>query len=120
MDADTKSKIEKHIRAHRKSGGRTESPKEGSDDAEKDLKSKPERRNNAPKVEDASEAMKAKKGGRIKKEVGKAEGEMGHHHAGRKPRASGGSCESSPFTSAMRGSQPSGRKVMAESKGANH
>lgn len=125
MDCDTKSKIEAHIRKHRKSGGRAE---HGVNDAEKDLKSKPADRTADNKVGPEAEEMKAKKGGRVKradggvarKEGGKVEGEHGHHHAGRKRRASGGSCEASPFTSAMRGSSPSGRKTMSESKGANH
>ncbi len=127
MNSDTKSKIEAHIRKHRKSGGKAESPEKGRDDAEADLKSKPADRTADNKVGPEAEEMKAKKGGRIKrmsggmakKEVGKCEGGEAMRHAGRKSRASGGSCESSPFTAAMKGSNPKGRSTMHESKGAN-
>ena len=117
MNAETKSKIEAHIRKHRKAGG----PVKGVDEAEMDLKMKPADRTANNKVGPEAEEMKAKKGGRMKrKEGGHVEGKMAHHHAGRRHRASGGSCESSPFTAAMRGSSPSGRKTMSESKGADH
>lgn len=124
MLADTKAKIEKHIRQHRKSGG----PVKGDDDAERDVKDNPEARDNARKVEGEAEAKEAKKGGRMKracggmadkKEMGRADGGRAHHHAGRRHRASGGSCESNPFTSARKGTQPSGRKVQRETEGGN-
>ena len=129
MDADTKSKIEKHIRKHRKDGGKAGSPEKGTDDAEKDLKMKPADRTADNKVGPEAEEMKAKKGGRIKrkhggmtekKEVGKMEGHEAMHHAGRKRRASGGGCEANPFTSAMKGTNASGRKTENESKGSDH
>lgn len=127
VECATKAKIEAHIRKHRASGGKAESPKEGRDEAEMDIKDKPNRRNAAPKIEDAAEEMKAKKGGRVKrkfggkmKEVEAAEGERAHHHAGRRHRASGGGCEANPFTSALKGSNASGRVTQHESKGTDH
>ena len=131
MHAETKEKIEKHIRKHRASGGKAmahemhakgkgaESADRGNDDAEKDIKEKPARRNLAVKVYAESEAKKIKKGGRIeRKEGGKAEGHMAHHHAGRKARASGGSCsEDHPFTTANKGTPAKGRGVERESEG---
>lgn len=138
MEAKTKAKIEEFVRRHRRDGGKAEAHEEhakgkgaesadkGDDDAEKDLKSKPERRVNAPKIEGAAEEKEAKKGGRIKrkhggmmKEVGRAEGGEAMHHAGRKRRASGGGCEANPFTSALKGTNPSGRKTERETKGYN-
>ena len=95
----TKSKIEAHIAKHRKDGG----PVSGDDDAEKDLKSKPARYNSS-KVEDEAEEMKAKRGGKI-------EGKKGMKHAGRKHRASGGGCESQPFTSAHKVMSAPGHKT---------
>ena len=87
-------------RKHREAGGVNE--------AAEDLKSKPERYNES-RVE--GEAEERKRGGRAKrKHGGKAEGKMAMHHAGRKPRKSGGSCESSPFSSARSGETPKGRK----------
>jgi hypothetical protein len=130
MHAETKAKIEKHIRRHRASGGKAEahemhakgkgaeSADMGTDDAEKDSKDKPSRRNLATNIYTESEAKKIKKGGRIeRKEGGKAEGHMAHHHAGRKARASGGGCEANPFTSANKGTPPKGRGVERESEG---
>lgn len=125
MDADTKSKIEAHIRKHRKSGGRAESPASGDDLAKKDIEDKPADRSSPNNIAKEAEAMKAKKGGRVKRAFGgkakeaKCEGGMAHHHAGRKARASGGSCESSPFTAARKVSQPAGRSVMSVSEGGN-
>ena len=43
-----------------------------------------------------------------------AEGKEAMHHAGRKARKSGGSCESSPFSSARKGTDPKGRKMDGE------
>lgn len=63
------------------------------------------------------EAEERKRGGKVakkngdKKHVGKMHGGMSKMHAGRKPRKSGGSCESSPFSSARRGTTPKGRTV---------
>ena len=120
VEAATKHKIDEYMRKHRASGGKAESPEKGDDDAEKDLKMKPEDRSASNKVAPEAEEMKAKKGGRVKrKEGGKCEGMEAHHHAGRKRRASGGGCEASPFTSAMKGTSPSGRKTEHESKGSD-
>ena len=122
-------------RKHRETGGVNE--------ADEDLKSKPERYNES-RVE--NEAEERKHGGRTKhrekrkhgghvahhekheehkeheghkrrrkrKHGGEAEGEKAMHHAGRKPRKSGGSCEASPFSTARKGEFPKGRKMDGE------
>lgn len=101
-------------------GGRKHRETGGVNEAEEDVKTKPEARTDAKKID--SEAEEMKKGGRAKrKHGGKAEmkvsGEKGAMHAGRKPRKSGGRAgsDSSPFTSSHSGKQPSGRSVMSES-----
>jgi len=81
----------------------------GVNTAAEDLKSKGQRYNNAPKIEDAAEERKA--GGRAKKMVGGPAGACGSPNAGRKPRKSGGSATASPFSSARSGTAPSGHKV---------
>jgi hypothetical protein len=98
-----------HMRKHRETGGVNE--------AEEDIKDKPEARTNATKEDEEAEEMK--KGGRAKRKrggklVGKVEGEKGAMHAGRKPRKSGGrsSSDATPFTSARRGDDAPGRKLM--------
>ncbi len=117
MLAETKHKIEQHIRKHRKAGG----PVKGDDEAEKDLKMKPADRSGPNNVAKEAEEMKAKKGGRVKrKEGGHVEGEKAMHHAGRRHRASGGACESNPFSSAMKGMSPKGRSTDEVTKGGNH
>ena len=98
---------------HRKTGGKVDSPMMGRDEAVMDLMDKPNRRNNAPKIEDAGEAMHAKRGGKVKKAVGKAEGAMARKHGGRTARKSGGSVESNPFSAARHGESPTGRKLEA-------
>lgn len=97
-------------RKHRETGGANE--------AEEDVKDKPEARTDAKKID--AEAEEMKKGGRAKRkrggktEVGKVEGHEPMHHAGRKPRKSGGktTSDANPFTSARKGEDPPGRKVM--------
>lgn len=96
-------------RKHRETGGANE--------AEEDVKAKPEARTDAKKID--SEAEEMKKGGRAKKAhggkmVGKVDGEKAASHAGRKPRKSGGraSSDANPFTSARAGKDAPGRKVM--------
>jgi hypothetical protein len=76
----------------------------GANEAEDDLKSKPEARTNAKKIDDEAEEMKA-------------EGEKAKMHAGRKPRKNGGrtGSDGSPFSSARHGKNPSGRNEMSES-----
>ena len=87
----------------------------GANEAEEDLETKPERRTASNKIDD--EAEERKRGGRAKrksggKTVGVIEGPEPPAHAGRKPRASGGSaCERSPFTSANKGKEPKGHKT---------
>ena len=87
----------------------------GSNDAEEDVK-EPAKNRNVPNPI-TSEAEEKKRGGRAKKAHGgemKVEGKKGMMHAGRKPRKSGGrsTSDANPFTSARKGSDPPGRKVM--------
>jgi hypothetical protein len=89
----------------------------GANEAEEDLKTKPEARTDAKKID--SEAEEMKKGGRAKRKhggklVGKVEGEKHHEHAGRKPRKAGGRAgsDSQPFTSARKGKDAPGRELM--------
>jgi len=52
-----------------------------------------------------------------KKEVGKMHGGEAHHHAGRKPRKSGGrtaGSDQNPFTSARHGTSAAGRHLEPE------
>ena len=96
-----------HARKHRNTGGVNE--------AEMDLKDNPEPRDNAKKID--AEAEERKHGGRTKKKhVGKVHGEHAAHHAGRKPRKSGGraSAESNPFSHARHGTVPKGRGIEME------
>jgi hypothetical protein len=101
---------------HRAAGG----PTVGDKEYEADLKDKPKRYNQS-KVED--EAEERKHGGRAKrrhggmvKHLGKVHGVKPHHHAGRKPRKSGGRAGSnySPLSSAHKGSGPVGHKDVEE------
>ena len=91
-------------RKMRKDGGSMK----GVNDFAKDLADKPERRNIAPKI--FGEAESRKRGG---KTMGKVHGESAMHHAGRKPRKSGGRTGSnmSPLSSAAKGSPAPGRDV---------
>jgi len=96
-------------RKHRETGGVNE--------AEMDLKDHPQRYNQS-QVED--EAEERKHGGRTKKHAKhaamKVHGKHAAHHAGRKPRKSGGrtGSDSHPFTSARHGTPPKGRKLEME------
>ena len=116
----TAGKIEAHMRKHRASGGAAESPSKGDDDAKKDLADKPMRYTGG-KPEDEAEAMRAKRGGKMckKKNVGGPVGAKARKHGGRAARASGGGCESNPFTTAMRGAGPRASKTEAETQGRN-
>jgi len=105
----TAAKIKADMRRHRKSGGSVESDMSGDDDAKKDLADKPNMRVNAKKIDDEADAMHAKRGGRAKKNVGGVVGVRGRANGGRLPRASGGGCESNPFTSANKGTPARGR-----------
>lgn len=118
-----------HVRAHHARGGEVESARKGDDDAAKDLKDKPNRRNNAPKIMNEAEAMsqrkaggraERKRGGHVMKHVGEIHGEQGKAHAGRKARKSGGRAggsEANPFTSARHGTPATGRKLEPETMG---
>lgn len=117
-------------RKHRETGGVNE--------PEEDVKDKPEGRTNDKEI--TKEAEEMKKGGRAKKarggkSVGKVEGEKVPFHSGRKARKSGGAAgfgpenqgtrpgrasggktgsDSQPFTSARKGSDAPGRKLMKD------
>jgi len=102
--------------------GRMKRATGGVNEAEEDVKDKPEPRTDAKKID--SEAEEMKKGGRAKrahggKLVGKVEGEKGAMHAGRKPRKSGGRAgsDSNPFTSARKGKDAPGRSLMKGEQG---
>ncbi len=98
-------------RKHREAGGVNE--------AEEDVKTKPMRYTADSKVNEEAEERKAggraarKRGGMAKKMVGKVEGEHEKERADRKPRKSGGSATSNPFSSARHGTPPAGRKMEA-------
>lgn len=101
--------------------GRKHKATGGVNEAEEDLKSKPMKYTADSKVN--SEAEEKKHGGRAKRKSGgktehKVEGEKSKMHMGRKPRKSGGrtGSDSSPFTSARHGKQPSGHSTEAESE----
>ncbi len=98
--------------------GRKSKATGGVNEAEEDVKDKPEARTNAKEID--SEAEEMKKGGRAKRKhggkmVGKVEGEKSHMHAGRKPRKAGGrtgGSDGNPFTSARKGKDAPGRDLM--------
>jgi hypothetical protein len=103
---------------NQKAGGGLSGDTGGDNEAEKDVKDKPEARTNAKSIDDEAEQMK--KGGRAKRKRGghvKVEGEAAKMHAGRKPRASGGASNKTPFTSARKGTAPAGAKLQMESEG---
>jgi hypothetical protein len=112
---------------HRKEGGKVqETPESGHREYEMDLKDAPESRDNAHKIDKEAEERKA--GGRAKrkhggsvthhekgkhlghaKHVGPVMGAGAMHHAGRKPRAAGGS-NMNPLSSAHKGTLPPHQK----------
>ena len=118
------------VHLHMARGGRKPRSTGGRDDAEEDVRDKPEARTNAKNID--REAEEKKRGGRAKrkhgghvhhermeelahaKHVGKVHGEHAHHHAGRKPRKGGGrtGADEHPFSSARHGELPPGRKEM--------
>ena len=96
----------------------------GENEADEDLKSKPEPRTNAKEID--GEAEEKKRGGRAKKARGghaegfgpedqktamKVGGAAAKHHAGRMPRKNGGrtGSDGNPFTTANKGKPPTGR-----------
>lgn len=84
----------------------------GVNQAAEDLGRKNLRYTYQSNVNDAAEERK--RGGKAeKKEVGKMHGGKAKHHAGRKPRKSGGraSSDQNPFTSARKGTPPPGRTL---------
>ena len=101
-----------HMMKGRKAGG----PVKGDDDEAEDMRMKEKKTNDVDDVEEEAEAKKAKKGGRIKKHVGKVKGEEHKHHAGRAKRKSGGACESDPFTTAHHVTPARGRKLEKETE----
>ena len=108
----THGKIEKEMRKHRASGGGVESAKKGDDQASEDLKKDNMEYTKDSNVNRESKEMKAKKGGAIKrKSGGQVTGRAAFKNGGRMPRASGGGCESNPFTSARKGTQAADHKT---------
>jgi hypothetical protein len=109
--------------------GRKHKASGGTNDAEEDLKDKPEARTNAKKIDD--EAEERASGGRARAAGGRAarkhggktemkvEGKKAEMHAGRKPRKNGGrtGSDGSPFTTARHGKMPAGRTEMDLSEG---
>lgn len=97
-------------RKGRAEGGKMDSPAAGDREYEQDLKTKNMRYTYQSNVDD--EAEERKRGGRAKKHVGKMHGDAAKHHAGRKPRKSGGRAGSdqSPMSSAHAGTPPRGHK----------
>lgn len=98
-------------RKHRETGGANE--------AKADLDDKPEMRVNAGKIKAEAEERKAggrakRKSGGMAKDCGKVEGEHEKARADRKPRKSGGSATSNPFSSARSGTPAPGRKMQME------
>lgn len=82
--------------------------------ADDDLSKKNQRYTYQSNVND--EAEERKKGGRAKRKRGgdcKVEGEKTMARADRKPRKSGGSATSNPFSSARSGTAPAGHKVQS-------
>ena len=111
----THGKIEKEMRKHRASGGGVESAKKGDDQASEDLSKKNMEYTKDSKVQEEAKEMKAKKGGKIaRKAGGPVTGKAAFKNGGRMPRASGGGCESNPFTSAHKGTMPSDHKASGD------
>lgn len=115
----THGKIEKEMRKHRAKGGEVESAKKGDDQAEEDLNKKNMEYTKDSNVMKESEEKKAAKGGKMmkRKAGGAVAGKAAFHHGGRMPRASGGGCESNPFTTASKGTAPKDHSVMRETMG---
>lgn len=91
----------------------------GTNDAEEDVKTKPMRytadSNVNSEAEERKRGGKAAKcgGGSMRKEGGKVDGKADKARADRKPRQSGGRANATdnPFSSARRGTEPSGHKT---------
>lgn len=115
-------------RKHKADGGINGSTG-GENLAEKDEKENPKDRSANDEI--GKEAEERKSGGRAKKATGgraarkhggkmvEMKGEKAKMHAGRMPRKSGGrtGSDSSPFSSARKGTAPPGRKIEMESDG---
>ena len=101
----------------------------GTDDADEDIKDKPEARTNAKEIDDEAEAKASggrarATGGRAARKMGgkaeiKVEGKKAMMHAGRKPRKTGGrtGSDGAPYTTARTGKLPPGRTEMDLSEG---
>lgn len=115
-----------HHRHHRKEGGHVGEGLKGVEEFKQDLAENPHARIYDNPVKEAEEK---KRGGRAKrkhgghvmhhhtghvKHVGAVHGAAAHHHAGRKPRKTGGKVgsDASPLSSAHRGKNPPGHMVM--------
>ena len=117
-------KAHHHGRHHRKEGGHVGEGMKGVPEFKEDLAENPHARIYDKPV---AEAEEKKRGGRAKrkhgghvmhhhsghvKHVGAVHGAAAHHHAGRKPRKSGGRAgsDANPLSSAHRVTPPRGRK----------
>ena len=110
--------MKSHRKHHKAAGGAMESPASGDREYEEDLKDKPMRYTGGKPEDEAEERKhggraKRKHGGPVKKKKHhemKVDGEHAVHHAGRKPRKSGGrtGSDSHPFSSARHGTEPKG------------
>jgi len=118
-----------HAMKHRAKGGKAESPEHGVNEAEMDLHDHPMEYNKGKPEDEAMATSEKKHGGRAKRKHGgmvhkhvAMHGEHGHHHAGRKPRKSGGragAAEMHPFTTAHAGTAPKGRKIEKMTMGSD-
>jgi hypothetical protein len=118
-----------HAVKHRKHGGKSESPMKGVNEAEMDLHENPMEYNYGNPEKEAEAMGERKHGGRAKRKHGghvahkhvPMHGEHAHHHAGRKPRKSGGRAGSdvNPFTLAHHGTAPKGHKLEKETMGSD-
>lgn len=97
-----------HPRAEHKKGGKVESPMEGHWEHDESPSDVYEGKDSNV----AKEAKQRKHGGKAKHHVGQHEGHMAHHHAGRKPRKSGGraGADMHPLSSAHKGMEPKAHK----------
>ena len=103
----------------RKHGGRTKRKSGGHVKGGETLDSMHKHREAGVKAHGPDEhvsTLKRKRGGHVKKHVGEVEGEHAHHHAGRRPRKSGGrtGADTHPFSSARHGTTPKGRGIEME------
>jgi hypothetical protein len=103
------------MKGHKGHKGRHHKATGGVNEASEDMNLKNQKYTYESNVND--EATKRKHGGRTKKHHSMmVDGEHAKHHAGRKPRKSGGraTSDANPFTSARHGTPPKDHKVETE------